>query len=300
MPAPVLFIAPTRIGDAVLATSLLEHIHQRHPEARVTIVASPFSAPLFEAYPALATLHVIDKQTYGRHWWRIWKMAVRTRWSAVWDLRGSALAYLCVTRRRHVFRGHPKPMPKLDQFQRQLALPSLPCPVLWTTHINEARARALIPDDLRVLVFAPSANWPPKQWPMEHFITLAQQLLKGSYHGYRPMIITAAHERAAAAPLLTALQEFSPIDATDGALTLLDLYACLRRARGFVGNDSGLMHMAAAAGIPTLGLFGPTDALTYQPVGARASQLLAPDGKMTLLSPEKVAEKIISWQGEEK
>ncbi|MFO0109042.1 MAG: glycosyltransferase family 9 protein, partial [Alphaproteobacteria bacterium] len=59
-------------------------------------------------------------------------------------------------------------------------------------------------------------------------------------------------------------------------------------------------HMAAAAGIPTLGLFGPTDALTYQPVGARASQLLAPDGKMTLLSPEKVAEKVISWQGEEK
>jgi heptosyltransferase-3 len=295
MPASVLFIAPTRIGDAVLASSLLEYIRLQQPDAQVTIIASQFSAPLFKAYPTLTALHVIHKQSYGRHWWNIWNIAIRTCWDTVWDMRGSALAYSCVTKRRHIFRGYPKPMPKIEQFERQLALPSLPRPVLWTSLADDARARTIIPDDRHVFVFAPSANWPPKEWPVENFISLAQQLLKGVYHGYRPMIITAAHERASAAPLLTALQEFSPIDATDGTLTLLELYACLRRARGFVGNDSGLMHMAAASGIPTLGLFGPTDALTYQPVGARASQLLAPDGNMTLLSPEIVAEKIISW-----
>jgi heptosyltransferase-3 len=300
MSASVLFIAPTRIGDAVLAASLLEHIRRMQPDARVTIIASPFSAPLFEAYPALAALHVIGKQSWGRHWWRIWKIAIRTRWSTVWDMRGSALAYLCVTKRRHVFRGNPRPMPKLQQFEAQLVLPPLPHPVLWTTQAEDARAREIIADGAKVLVFAPSANWPPKEWPIEHFIVLAQKLLGGAYQGYRPMIIAASHERARAAPLLEALKKFDVIDATDGALTLLELYACLRRAQGFVGNDSGLMHMAAASGIPTLGLFGPTDAITYQPTGAQVTQLVAPEGNLALLSPEIVAEKMIFWQSHKK
>ena len=44
-------------------------------------------------------------------------------------------------------------------------------------------------------------------------------------------------------------------------------YACLKRAQLFIGNDSGLMHMAAAAGTPTIGLFGPSDDKLYGPWG---------------------------------
>ncbi|MFZ4125879.1 MAG: glycosyltransferase family 9 protein, partial [Rickettsiales bacterium] len=100
----ILFIAPTRIGDAVLATSLLEHIRLTHPSAQVTIIASPFSAPLFSGYPNLNALHIVDKQSFSRHWLRIWKVAVATQWSEVWDMRGSALGYLCATRKRYIFK----------------------------------------------------------------------------------------------------------------------------------------------------------------------------------------------------
>jgi ADP-heptose:LPS heptosyltransferase len=48
----------------------------------------------------------------------------------------------------------------------------------------------------------------------------------------------------------------------------------------FVGNDSGLMHLAAAAGAPTLGLFGPTDAAEYGPAGRRAAATIAPTRQM--------------------
>lgn len=296
MPPQVLFIAPTRIGDAVLASSLLEYLRQMQPDARVTIVASPYSAPLYEAYPSLSALHSVNKQSYARHWLKIWNIARGRRWDAVWDLRGSALAYLCRTRRRYIFRGMAEPMPKLQQFARQMKLQELPLPVLWTSATHEARARHIIPDGERVLVFAPCANWPPKEWPVAHFITLAQQLCAGAYRGYRPMIVTAPHERSRALPLLEALKEYQPVDATDGALSLLELYACFRRARGFVGNDSGLMHMAAAAGIPTLGLFGPTDVVTYQPCGMHAGYLIAPAGNLSQLLPETVAATMIAWK----
>jgi ADP-heptose:LPS heptosyltransferase len=51
--------------------------------------------------------------------------------------------------------------------------------------------------------------------------------------------------------------------------------ACLARCVLFVGNDSGLMHLAASAGVPTLGLFGPTPASEYAPAGRLTAVALA-------------------------
>jgi len=56
------------------------------------------------------------------------------------------------------------------------------------------------------------------------------------------------------------------IDLTEDT-DLLTAFACLKRARLFIGNDSGTMHLAAAAGAPTLGLFGPSDEQLYGPWG---------------------------------
>ena len=65
------------------------------------------------------------------------------------------------------------------------------------------------------------------------------------------------------------------IDLT-GKVDLLTAYACLRRARLFIGNDSGLMHIAAAAGAPTIGLFGPSDERRYGPWGDKTEAVRGP------------------------
>ena len=61
-----------------------------------------------------------------------------------------------------------------------------------------------------------------------------------------------------------------------GQLALLDVYAVLKRARLFIGNDSGLMHLAAAAGCPTVGLFGPSDDRLYAPWGLQSRVVRGP------------------------
>ena len=61
-----------------------------------------------------------------------------------------------------------------------------------------------------------------------------------------------------------------------GKADLLTAYACLKRARLFIGNDSGAMHLAAAAGIPTIGLFGPSDERLYAPWGEHARVVRGP------------------------
>jgi ADP-heptose:LPS heptosyltransferase len=62
--------------------------------------------------------------------------------------------------------------------------------------------------------------------------------------------------------------------------------ACLARCAVFIGNDSGLMHLAASAGAPTLGLFGPTPADEYAPAGSCAAAVRSPSSSMQDLSVE--------------
>ena len=111
-------------------------------------------------------------------------------------------------------------------------------------------------------------------WPADRFVALFHAL-EPLLPGARAVIFAGpgAGERAMAAPVLAALP--GAVDLA-GCLSLPEAAACLARCRLFVGNDSGLMHLAAAAGTPTLGLFGPTPASEYAPAGRRAAAVEAP------------------------
>jgi ADP-heptose:LPS heptosyltransferase len=84
--------------------------------------------------------------------------------------------------------------------------------------------------------------------------------------GGRLMVLGGPDDHKLARELKDVVMRNQFINLTNGT-DLLTAYACLRRARLFIGNDSGTMHLAAAAGIPTLGLFGPSDDALYAPWG---------------------------------
>ncbi|MEO5337313.1 MAG: glycosyltransferase family 9 protein, partial [Magnetospirillum sp. WYHS-4] len=106
----------------------------------------------------------------------------------------------------------------------------------------------------------------------ERFAELAARLTGpgGILPGGRVALFGRDDERPQALALLEAVPSERRIDLV-GALDLLEAYACLRRCAFYVGNDSGLMHLAAAADIPTLGLFGPSPANQYAPWGPKAA-----------------------------
>jgi ADP-heptose:LPS heptosyltransferase len=82
-----------------------------------------------------------------------------------------------------------------------------------------------------------------------------------------------------------------------GRLTLPEASACLARVALFVGNDSGLMHLAAASGAPTLGLFGPTPAHEYSPAGPHTAVAVSPSTRMADLTVEaalRAAETLVA------
>lgn len=292
--APILFIAPTRIGDAVLSTSVLEHIMQQYPDAPVDIVTGSLSAPLFEGLPRLGTLHAIDKRKHSMHWPLIWWRTVKKRYATVVDMRNSMLSYLLNTGSASIFRGHSgdEPLSKYEQFSAFLKTDALPYPTLWPRASDTAFATQLCGPS-NILAFAPIANWPPKEWPIDRFIELAKGLLERMPNS-RPLLICAPHEQPRIQPMIDALASHYPITLCDGSAHLLSVFACLQRAKLFVGNDSGIMHMAAAAGIPTFGIFGPTPVAVYRPIGAKAHTIAADNGELASITVKDVLTKIAS------
>ena len=269
----ILFVTATRIGDAVLSTSLLGYLIDRYPGARFTIAAGPIAAPLFEAVPGLERLIGVAKQKMSRHWLKLWREVVGRNWDLVIDLRGSALVYLLWARERRVMaKGDPSEH-RVQQLARLYSLDPPPAPRLWTEPEHEARAGALIPAGAPILAIGPAANWRGKQWRAERFAELAQRLIaEGPFRQSRVAVMAAEHERSQAQPLLDALPPERRIDLV-GEVDLLTAAAILRRSQLFIGNDTGLMHVAAASGVPTLGLFGPGLPAQYAPWGPHTAMV---------------------------
>jgi ADP-heptose:LPS heptosyltransferase len=269
----LLFISSTYIGDAVLSTGLLAELLRRDPDAEVTIACGRAALPIFEAAPNVVRLIGIQKRGRIGHWLDLWREVVGTPWDMVVDLRGSAFAWTLRARERRIYR----PGPDLGHGSRALArlvgLDELPPPVAWSNVEHEAWADRFVPKGSRFVALGPTGNWAAKIWPADRFAELARRLsgADGPFPGTKIAVLGAPGEEAAVAPLLSALAPERRIDLV-GKAPLGAVPAILKRASLFVGNDSSPLYMATAAGIPAVGLFGPTPGL----FGPRQGELIAP------------------------
>ena len=270
----ILFITSTRIGDAVLSTGIVEKLAADYPEAKITIACGPVAAPLFAAAPNLARVIALKKQKYSLHWFKLWAEVAKTHWDIVVDLRRSLMPWLLWTDKRYTLAKNKGAEKQHRVLENSAVLKSEKplSPKVWVAreHIRGAERRMY--NKTNILAIGPAANWKAKTWRAENFIELINRLTHkdGIFPAGNVAVFGAENEREQIKPLLAAIPKERLIDCV-GGLSLLSTQACLMRCEMYIGNDSGLMHMAAAAGIPTLGLFGPTNEKLYAPWGDRAA-----------------------------
>ncbi len=280
----ILFVTATRIGDCVLSTGLLDALLDRHPGARVTVACGAPAASLFADMPGLDRVIVLRKRRYLGHWIALWREVVGTRWDIAVDLRGSLTTSLIRRGIALVDRRRFPDMHRVAELGRLIGIEPPPPPRIWLSAARQTRAAARLPGDAPVLALAPASNWPPKSWPLARFAALARSLTApgAPLAGARILVAAAPSERVQVEPLLAEIPADRLVDMTGGG-DLLDVAACFARARLFVGNDSGLMHLAAAVRVPTLGLFGPSRETRYGPWGLRSRAVRTPESFEELL-----------------
>jgi len=162
----------------------------------------------------------------------------------------------------------------------------VPMPAVAERRIEELLVKEGVKPGDRLVAINPGAGRPQKRWAVARFAALAERLATEA--GARLLLLWGPDEAHMAREISLALPGHSALLAPPTDLG--ELAALLKRCRLMIANDTGPLHLAAALGTPSLGLYGPTRAERNGPYGPRCRGLQSPDGAMTGLEVGEVFE----------
>lgn len=278
MPGAILIRFPNWIGDTAMALPALDAARRHWPGARLGVIVHERARPLLEGHPAIDRFHSVPGR--GRIGWRAALSELRT---ARYDLglllahsfssalhlflagvperigrRGDGRDWLLTRRLPPVDHVTPMPGQFLDVIAAAGYRGPMP-PMRWVPGPAEVaaadrwlREHGAVGRDL-VAIAPGAAHGPAKRWPPDRFGSLAVQLAAAT--GTLVLVFGTPVE----APIVEAVVA----SGGSSARAVLDLplrpaAALLSRCRLLVANDSGLLHVARAAGVPVVGLYGST------------------------------------------
>lgn len=289
----ILITRLSAIGDCILTMPLLCALRRQFPEAFLAWATQSGPAKLLQGHECLDELIVVS-----RGWLKsprmIWQLRRRLR-AGQFDIaldpqsltKSAALAWLSGAPRRIGFaapRGRELSMWLNNELQRPTRPHLVDCQMdlLQTLGGTPADVRFAVPSEPAACaaivsflagaglagafaVINPGAGWDSKLWPAERFAQVAVHL--GQRCGLPTVVVWAGDRERGWAAHIAAIAQGLAILAPP--TTLPELAALLRKARLFVGSDSGPMHLAAAVGTPCVALFGPTRPEDCGPYGSR-------------------------------
>lgn len=271
-PFPILFISAMDAEAALASSGLIKRLSDEMPDARFTIVAGENAAGLFEDVPNLDQLIRLKKAPVGLFGQMDLRGKLNDRkWGLIVDTQGLGIAGWL----RRERRAEPKPRPgalaehKVLESARLLNLEDdPPSPWLSTSAEVEAQTDIDLAGEGPILGVGPGAAWIGRMWPPERFGQVAMKLMGegGPLAGGR--IIAFGHERdreamlSAKFPIARSQIVLRPYDQD-----FVTAFAWMKRCRLYIGNDNIWTRLAAAAGAPTLAVFGPSDESLDAPWG---------------------------------
>jgi len=292
------------VGDAVMTLPALTAIREGLPNRHLAVLTKPWVADLFSGHPAVD--EIILYQSPGRH------EGVRGKWRLARELgskgfdlailfqnafEAALLAYAAKipgragynTDARGILLTRPvsvNPMVKKGHqvdyyramtaglgFQSRISVPSLPLEKARREESERILTDCGLQNERRLIGLGPGAAYgPAKQWFPERFGALAERFSRE--WGARLLVFGSRGDRETAARL--AQSSRSELTDFTGKTTLGQAMGLIARCRLFVTNDSGLMHVAAALGVPVVAIFGSTDPARTGPLGEKCRVLRKP------------------------
>ena len=292
-----LIVAPSWIGDSVLAQPLFMRLHERIPDLQLDALAPRWVAPVLERMPEIT--HIVDSpfahgdlSLKARH--RLARQLAQGGYQRAYilpnSLKSALIPFFAGIPERIGFIGESRyglinrrhtldktALPQMAERFAQLAekpgapLPRpLPLPRLSSSSAQQQATLAElgIEPPEKLAVFCPGAEYgPAKRWPARHFATLANEL---AARGYTLWLLGSAKDKAVGDEIIALAKPGLPLRNLCGNTSLLqaiDLIAC---AEFVVCNDSGLMHVAAALDRPLIAVYGSSSPGFTPPLSTRA------------------------------
>jgi len=268
------------IGDFVMTLPALELLRRRWPAAFIELVGYPHITPLARAGGLVDRVASLDDADVARFfslrpsipepraaYVRSFDLIITYLYDPDQTVKRNMLAIGA----RQVIYGSPivkeghaaghlmKPLEDLAIYPDAEPTPRLDLGREYRA--RGARRAAELGD--RVIALHPGSGSPKKNWHAERFAALAERL--AAYGGLTPIVLTGEADAGVARELA----RLAPAVPHVNGLALVEVAALLSACAAYVGNDSGITHLAASLGIPVVALFGPTDPALWGARGAR-------------------------------
>lgn len=295
------------MGDVVLMTPALQALRKGLPEAEIHVVLDQELVALFENHPHVDRVHELRRGNFNKA--RLAIHLLRSRFDAVLNFHGGPTSAWLALASGAPLRVGQATYRNGFVYNRKVDVPEKALQDPRATHTVHNQASLVTALRLHVqdfslhlevsdaalkrlsarpqmqqlsrpsyVVFQPTASFPSKQWPAEHFFDVAREL-KDRWDHEVVFSLPAARrlgrqesreERRADSEALTLsfLENlYAPEFPVLFDLPLDELMALMRGAALYVGNDSGPMHLATAFGKPVVGIFGSSDPKRWHPWG---------------------------------
>jgi len=294
-----LIVAPSWIGDTVLAQPLFMRLHQHTPGLDLHALAPRWVAPVLQRMPEIAG--IIDSpfghgQLSLKARWRLARTLAAQRFDRAYvlpnSLKSALIPFMAGIPERIGFTGESRIglinrrhtldktlLPEMAERFAQLAEPvgaplprPLPLPQLSSTPAQQESTLAALglarPEKL--VVFCPGAEYgPAKRWPTRHFATLAGAL---AARGYTVWLLGSPKDAAIGDEIIAQAPQLPPATLANlcGRTALVQAIDLIAAADFVVCNDSGLMHIAAALGRPLVATYGSSSPGFTPPLSPKA------------------------------
>jgi heptosyltransferase-2 len=298
----ILIVAPSWVGDAILSEPLIARLRAMYADPVIDVLAPPWCGPVYARMRGVRSV-IANPIGHGRLDLRgraalarsFRSRAPQDRYTRAFVLpnswKSALVPWLAAIPIRTGYRGESRwglltdvrplarraPPRLVDRFNalaevRDAPLPATPAPppVLVPDADNRAAAvQALgLGGNAPIAVLCPGAEYgPAKRWPAEHFAALATRFIAD---GMRVLLVGSPNDRAAADAVVAAAGGPAALSNLAGATDLGTAIDLLSLASVVVSNDSGLMHAAAAVGVPLIALFGSSSPAYTPPLSPQA------------------------------
>lgn len=296
----LLVIRLRSIGDTVLTTPSLFALRQFLPQAKIHILLEDWVAPILEGSPLVDRVIAIPRHGNAARA-RVARELHRAKYDVVYNLHGGTTAtfltcasgatnrvgyahYQCARLHNHVA---PSPQqiwsrPTLHSAEQQLALIGWtgvpvtdrpPTQLAVADNAAQSIAARLAANEIQagepLALIHPAAAFETKRWPAENFARIADEV---AARGLLPVVIVSPQEKKVLEALVA--HAATRVVAFDN-LSLPEVVALAARARLFIGNDSGIAHIAAAVNTPCVVIFGSSNVAHWRPWTTNQSEVVS-------------------------
>ena len=295
----ILIVRLRSIGDTVLTTPSLFALRRFVPQAQIHILLEDWVAPVLDGSDLVDRVITLPRDSTSARA-RLARELRSTRYDVVYNLHGGTTATFITratgAKHRVGFENYqyarlhnhvaPSPLtiwqrPTLHSVEQQLALvgwtgvpvtdrPQTRLKVTGSASMSVAKKldALAVRSNESIAMIHPTAAFDTKQWAVENFARVAEQLRKRSL---TPVVVVAPNEKEIAQALIA---QSSAAPAVLSDLSLPEVTALASRARLFVGNDSGVAHIAAAAGAPCVVIFGSSNRNHWRPWTTQPNEIV--------------------------